>query len=56
MWVPHSALGTFIDKYEAIFRLNTGPPQLRSGVGAGTSERIINNQLKAVDFEDDIIL
>jgi hypothetical protein len=25
-------------------------------VGAGTSTKIINNQLKAVDFEDDIIL
>jgi hypothetical protein len=31
-------------------------PQLQSDVGAGTSARIINNQLKAVDFEDDIIL
>jgi hypothetical protein len=52
----YSALGTFIDGREAIFRLNAGPPQPQSDVGAGTSARIINNQLKAVDFEDDIIL
>jgi hypothetical protein len=52
----YSALGTFIDEHEAIFRLNAGPPQPQSDVGAGTSARIINNQLKAMDFEDDIIL
>jgi hypothetical protein len=52
----YSALGTFIDGHEAIFRLNNGPSQPQSDVGAGTSARIINNQLKAVDFEDDIIL
>jgi hypothetical protein len=28
----------------------------QSDVGAGTSAKIINNQLKAVDFEDDIIV
>jgi hypothetical protein len=52
----YSALGTFIDGHEAIFRLNAGPPQPQSDVGAGTGARIINNQLKAVDFEDDIML
>jgi hypothetical protein len=45
-----------IDAHKAILKLNTGPPQPQSDVGAGTSARIINNQLKAVDFEDDIIL
>jgi hypothetical protein len=49
------ALGTFIDGHEAIFRLNNGPPQHQSDVGAGTTARIINNQLKAVDFKDDIL-
>jgi hypothetical protein len=52
----YSTLGTLLDGHEAIFRLNAGPPQPQSDVGAGTSARIINNQLKAVDFEDDIIL
>jgi hypothetical protein len=52
----YSALGTFIDGHKAIFRLNAGPPQPQSDVGAGTSARIINNELKAVDFEDDIML
>jgi beta-galactoside alpha-2,6-sialyltransferase (sialyltransferase 1) len=52
----YSTLRTFIDGHEAIFRLNAGPPQTRSDVRAGTSVRIINKQLKAVDFEDDIIL
>jgi hypothetical protein len=52
----YSALGTFIHRHKAIFTLYTGPPQPKSDVGAGTSARIINNQLKAVDFEDDIIL
>jgi hypothetical protein len=37
----YSALGTFINGHEAIFRLNTGPPQPQSDVGAGTSVRII---------------
>jgi hypothetical protein len=52
----YSALGTFIDRHEAIFRFSAGPPQPQSDVGAGTSTRIINSQLKAMDFEDDIIL
>jgi hypothetical protein len=52
----YSALGTLMDRHEAVFRLNTGPPQPQSDVGAGTSVIIINNQLKAADFEDDIIL
>jgi hypothetical protein len=52
----YSALGTFIKGHEAIFRLNAAPPQPQSVVGAGTRARIINNQLKAVDFKDDIIL
>jgi hypothetical protein len=45
-----------IDAHKAILKLNTGPPQPQSDVRAGTSARIINNQLKAVDFEDDIVL
>jgi hypothetical protein len=52
----YSALGTFIDGHKAILRLNAGPPQPWSDVGAGNSARIIDNQLKAVDFEDDILL
>jgi hypothetical protein len=52
----YSALETFIDRHEAIFRLNAGPPQPQSDVGAGTSARIINSQLKAMDFKDDVIL
>jgi hypothetical protein len=52
----YSALGTFIDGHKVIFTLNAGLPQPQSDVGAGTSTRIINNQLKAVDFKDDIIL
>jgi hypothetical protein len=54
--LQYSALGIFINKHDAIFRLNAGPPQSQSDVGACTSARIINNQLKAVDFEDDILL
>jgi hypothetical protein len=46
----YSALGTFINGQETIFRLNAGPPQPQSDVGAGTSARINNNQMKAVDF------
>jgi hypothetical protein len=46
----YSALGTFINRHKAIFRLNAGPPQPQSDVGAGTSARINNNQMKAVDF------
>jgi hypothetical protein len=52
----YSALGTCIDRHKAIFRLNAGPPPPQSDVGESTRARIINNQLKAVDFEDDIIL
>jgi hypothetical protein len=37
-------------------KMNLTVYTLCSDVGAGTSARIINNQLKAVDFEDDIIL
>jgi hypothetical protein len=54
MWEPYAT--QHWEPSEAIFRLNTGPPQPQSDVGAGSSARIINNQLKAVDFEDDIIL
>jgi hypothetical protein len=52
----YSALGTLIDGHKVTFILNAGPPQPQSDVGAGTCARIINNQLKAVDLEDDIIL